>query len=501
MTFATPSSASRAGSTLREAGRVADRAGGDDRALAGHQARHRCDRADAARVGERDVGALRRRRATACCRARRRPARRSARAKSAKSSSSASLDAPARPASACRPCARRPPPGPRLTCRGHDALRLAVVLREGVAHHRHVARGLHDRPGDQVGEGELLARRPSAPCGGASSASTGERAEARGGRDRAALVHEAGERGGRAADRLGLGAAGAGAAGAGAAAPLPATAASHVLLGHAPARAAARDRIRRRRRGRWPCGRPPGSRWRRRCRAAPAAGLVGRGLRRRRRRPAAAPAAPGVAAIRQSDACPPARSRPACTRISAIVPPRARAPRRRPCRWRSPRAASSTATVSPDLHRATRAPCPRPRSRPSRGRPRPRARAAPRPARASVARCRRRRCRRSRDAAARPSPPFTSISPSTVPPARSRRARRGSCASVPAAGEGTSASTLSVDTSTSGSSASTASPTCLSHSRTVPSVTDSPICGHGDLNRRRLVAIPIPRLYTRRRAS
>ena len=49
--------------------------------------------------------------------------------------------------------------------------------------------------------------------------------------------------------------------------------------------------------------------------------------------------------------------------------------------------------------------------------------------------------------------------------------------SVPAAGAGTSVSTLSVEISTSGSSASTRSPTCLSHSSTVPSVTDSPIWG------------------------
>ena len=48
---------------------------------------------------------------------------------------------------------------------------------------------------------------------------------------------------------------------------------------------------------------------------------------------------------------------------------------------------------------------------------------------------------------------------------------------VPEAGDGTSASTLSVDTSTIGSSAATVSPTCLSHSSTVPSVTDSPIAG------------------------
>ena len=49
--------------------------------------------------------------------------------------------------------------------------------------------------------------------------------------------------------------------------------------------------------------------------------------------------------------------------------------------------------------------------------------------------------------------------------------------SVPAAGEGISASTLSVEISKSGSSRSTLSPTFLSHLVMVPSVMDSPICG------------------------
>ena len=48
---------------------------------------------------------------------------------------------------------------------------------------------------------------------------------------------------------------------------------------------------------------------------------------------------------------------------------------------------------------------------------------------------------------------------------------------VPETGEGTSASTLSVEISTSVSSAATLSPTCLCHSRTVPSETESPIAG------------------------
>ena len=49
--------------------------------------------------------------------------------------------------------------------------------------------------------------------------------------------------------------------------------------------------------------------------------------------------------------------------------------------------------------------------------------------------------------------------------------------STPAIGEGTSVSTLSVETSSSGSSTSTVSPTAFSQRVTVASVTDSPIAG------------------------
>ena len=49
--------------------------------------------------------------------------------------------------------------------------------------------------------------------------------------------------------------------------------------------------------------------------------------------------------------------------------------------------------------------------------------------------------------------------------------------SVPAIGEGTSVSTLSVDTSNNGSSAFTVSPTFLNQRVIVPSVTVSPSCG------------------------
>jgi hypothetical protein len=48
---------------------------------------------------------------------------------------------------------------------------------------------------------------------------------------------------------------------------------------------------------------------------------------------------------------------------------------------------------------------------------------------------------------------------------------------MPAAGEGISASTLSVEISNSGSSRSMRSPTFLSHFVTVPSAIDSPIWG------------------------
>ena len=48
---------------------------------------------------------------------------------------------------------------------------------------------------------------------------------------------------------------------------------------------------------------------------------------------------------------------------------------------------------------------------------------------------------------------------------------------VPETGEGTSVSTLSVETSSNGSSASTVSPTSFSHWVMVPSVTDSPSSG------------------------
>ena len=57
-TLLTPSDAEVASVGALELGRVVDGADADDHALTGHQPRHALDRADRARVGERDVGAL-----------------------------------------------------------------------------------------------------------------------------------------------------------------------------------------------------------------------------------------------------------------------------------------------------------------------------------------------------------------------------------------------------------------------------------------------------------
>ena len=134
-------------------GRVGDRAGGDDRALAGHQARDRRDRAEPARVGERDVRALevvggelvlarlgdqvlvvgvegREVEAVGALDARDHQAARAV----------LSLDVDR---------------DPEVDPAGLDHLRLAVALGVGAPHHGPLASGLDDRPGDQVGEGDL----------------------------------------------------------------------------------------------------------------------------------------------------------------------------------------------------------------------------------------------------------------------------------------------------------------------------------------------------------
>src|SRR5256714_9458363 len=79
------------------------------------------------------------------------------------------------------------------------------------------------------------------------------------------------------------------------------------------------------------------------------------------------------------------------------------------------------------------------------------------------------------------SPPSvpTSISASGAPTAIVFPASARILTSLPLAGAGTSASTLSVVTSTSASPSRTVSPSCFSHLAPVPSGTDSPISGRG----------------------
>src|SRR5688572_28501099 len=72
----------------------------------------------------------------------------------------------------------------------------------------------------------------------------------------------------------------------------------------------------------------------------------------------------------------------------------------------------------------------------------------------------------------------TTVPTSTVSPSFTRIS-----SSSPAAGDGISASTLSVEISMIGSSRSTRSPTFFSQTDTVPSAIDSPICGIGTSTR------------------
>src|SRR4051795_2200523 len=78
---------------------------------------------------------------------------------------------------------------------------------------------------------------------------------------------------------------------------------------------------------------------------------------------------------------------------------------------------------------------------------------------------------------ASPGTPPVSIVASTVPTSTVAPTSTSSDTTRPVAGDGTSVSTLSVEISTIGSSDSIQSPTRFFHSTTVPSATDTPICG------------------------
>ena len=73
--------------------------------------------------------------------------------------------------------------------------------------------------------------------------------------------------------------------------------------------------------------------------------------------------------------------------------------------------------------------------------------------------------------------PLVAISAKSAPTATVSPSAAWIRVTVPETGAGTSASTLSVEISTSVSSAETVSPSCLCHSSTVPSATESPMAG------------------------
>ncbi len=210
MTFCTPSSASSRGVDGGQPGRVADRAGGHDRALARHQARNARHRADPARVRERDVRALVGVGLKGVvARADHKLVVAGHEVGEAQLARVAQHRHHERARAVLALHVHGEPEAHRA--RGH-ALRLAVLLGVGVAHHRHVVRGLHDRPGDQVRERELLAAGLELLATAVQHVH-GQRPEARGRRDRAALVHELHERGRGPADGLDLRAGRGGAAG------------------------------------------------------------------------------------------------------------------------------------------------------------------------------------------------------------------------------------------------------------------------------------------------
>src|SRR5437868_6649017 len=76
-----------------------------------------------------------------------------------------------------------------------------------------------------------------------------------------------------------------------------------------------------------------------------------------------------------------------------------------------------------------------------------------------------------------PAPEPSSISITAVPTGTVAPSATNSLVTVPATGEGTSVSTLSVEISNSGSSALTWSPSFFSHFKIVPSTIVSPSCG------------------------
>ena len=154
-----PNSRSRSSGTAGELGRVADRADRDDAALAGHEPRHRGDRAEPAGVGERHRGAGEVVGHEAVG-ARLLDQRLVGGVERGEVHRLGALDdRHHEPAAAVLPLhVHRQAERDAL---GLHPVRRPVVHDEGVAHDRVLLGGLHQRVGDQVGEGDLL-RRPAA---------------------------------------------------------------------------------------------------------------------------------------------------------------------------------------------------------------------------------------------------------------------------------------------------------------------------------------------------
>ena len=228
-------------------GRVGDRAGRDDRALTLHQPRDRGHRSDPARVGQGEVGA--------------------GEVVGGQLVVAGPRDqilvgrVEAGEVEPVGPLDRWHDQGPRAVVAFEvdretevqpavvDHLGLAVGELEVAGHHGPVANRLDDRPGDQVGEGELHApvgegRVQGLPAG--IEPVHRDRPEGGGGRDFAAFVHRPGEGSGRATEgRRPSGS------------PGPVAAIDHVGLGHLAARSGAVHRAEVDPLGR---GDPPGDR-------------------------------------------------------------------------------------------------------------------------------------------------------------------------------------------------------------------------------------------------
>ena len=177
--------------------------GGHDRPLALHQPRDRGDRPDPARVGEREVGALEVVRGELVL----------ARALDQVAEGGEEVGEREAPGVADHRHHQRPPTvlaldvdgDPEVDRAGVDHVRLAVDLLEGAGHDRHLlGRGARDRVGDQVGEGDALALGLEL-LAALVERRDGDGAERRRGRDRARLVHVAGEHRAGALERGGLG--------------------------------------------------------------------------------------------------------------------------------------------------------------------------------------------------------------------------------------------------------------------------------------------------------